>query len=265
MKKEGKKIMCVAIIVIVLVIVAMVTAKNQKKTEVSGPDDVQISDLVYREEPTPIVDGEAGAADDQEKKVKAFISNYEKTLSDAEFITVEKVVRTIEEDTEGNYSTVYDAYLVSDINLSKKTDNTEEFAEAISAKEYDESLIKEVSFSDGFGFSYQGLNARGIYETLLDMEGFSGDLTEVTFDEETNALTGQNIYLLKNEGSVIEHLLPDYEEKDVIEKRVYFETTKATDTEMPDYFVAVIKYREGDKVIEKSIYLQIFLNEWKEA
>lgn len=45
MKNEGK-IMCVGIVVIVLVVVAMITAKNNHGTQMSGPDDIEVSDLV---------------------------------------------------------------------------------------------------------------------------------------------------------------------------------------------------------------------------
>lgn len=258
MKKEGK-IMCVGIVVIVLVVVAMITAKNNHGTQISGPDDIEVSDLVFREE---IKDKEKNKLDSKDRMEKV-ISDYEKSLGNAWFITVEKVVRTTTEDTEGNYSTVYDSYLVSDVDLVKGKDSTEEFANAVSAAEYDDSLIQTVDFADGFGFSYQGLNARGIYEALLELEGFDGDLSKVTFDNETHEMTKQNIYVLLDEGSIIKRLLPEYESKDVIEQKVYFQTTKDGDIEVPECFVAVIKYREEDKVIEKSIYLQVSVNHWE--
>lgn len=258
MKKEGK-IMCVGIVVIVLVVVAMITAKNNHGTQISGPDDIEVSDLVFREE---IKDKEKNKLDSKDRMEKV-ISDYEKSLGNARFITVEKVVRTTTEDTEGNYSTVYDSYLVSDVDLVKCTDSTEEFAYAVSAEEYDDKLIQTVDFAEGFGFSYRGLNARGIYEALLELEGFDGDLTKVAFDKETHEMTKQNIYVLSDEGSIIERLLPEYESKDVIEQKVYFQTTKDGGMEVPECFVAIIKYREGDKVIEKSIYLQVTVNHWE--
>ena len=130
MKKEGK-IMCVGIAVIVLVVVAMITAKNNHGTQMSGPDDIEVSDLVFREE---IKDEEKDKPDSKDR-IEKVISNYEKSLGDAKYVTVEKVVRTTREDTKGNYITVYDSYLVSDVDLVKCTDSTEEFAYAVSAEE----------------------------------------------------------------------------------------------------------------------------------
>ena len=258
MKKEGK-IMCVGIVVIVLVVVAMITAKNNHKTEMSGPDDVEVSDLVYRE----VLKDEDKDKPDSKDKIDKIIADYEKSLGEAKYVTVEKVVRTTTEDIEGNYSTVYDSYVVSDVDFVKGEDSTEEFAQAVSAAEYDDSLIKTIDFSEGFGFTYQGLNAMGIYESLLEIEGFNGDLSKVTFDKETHEMTKQNIYVLSDAGSIIERLLPEYESKDVIEQKAYFQTTKDGEMEVPECFVAVIKYREGDKVIEKSIYLQVSVNHWE--
>ena len=88
-------------------------------------------------------------------------------------------------------------------------------------------------------------------------------MTKVAFDKETHEMTKQNIYVLSDEGSIIERLLPEYASKDVIEQKVYFQTTKDGGMEVPECFVAIIKYREGDKVIEKSIYLQVTVNHWE--
>lgn len=249
MQKKGK-IMVVGIIVIVLVIVAMITAKKQDyKTEVSGPDDVIIDDLVYRE-----------VAHEAPKEVFA---NYEKSLNEADNILVEKVIRTSIEGTNGEYSTSYDSYVVSNVDVTKKSDDTEDFTAAVSAEEYDDSLIKQVAFNEGFGFSYNGLSGFGVYETLLDVEGFNCDFLNVSLDEERTKLTGQNNYTINDATSIIERLLPDYESKDVIEKKAYYQTMKQGELEVPEFFVAVVKYRDGENIVEKSLYLQISANKWE--
>ena len=98
---------------------------------------------------------------------------------------------------------------------------------------------------------------------IIEKEGFDGKLTDVTLDEERTKLTGQNNYIINSEGSIIKRLFPDYENKDVIEKKAYFQTIKEGDTEVPEFFVALVKYRDGEKVIEKSIYLQVSVNNWE--
>ena len=250
MKKGKIVIMMIAIAIVFITAILMATSyDNKKKTEVSGPDDVIIDDLVYREE-----------IKDTPEKVFA---NYEKNLNEASNVLVEKVIRTSVEEADGNYSTNYEVYVVSNVDLVKRSDDTEDFTEAVSAKEYDDELIKQVSFSDGFGFSYQGLNAVGIYETLIDIEGFAVNVNYVSLDEDRTKLTGQNNYIINDDSHIIEKLLPDYESKDVIEKKAYFQTIKEGNMEIPEFFVAVIKYREGDQIIEKSIYLQISANKWE--
>ena len=202
--------MMIAIAIVFITAILMATSyDNKKKTEVSGPDDVIIDDLVYREE-----------IKDTPEKVFA---NYEKNLNEASNVLVEKVIRTSVEEADGNYSTNYEVYVVSNVDLVKRSDDTEDFTEAVSAKEYDDELIKQVSFSDGFGFSYQGLNAVGIYETLIDIEGFAVNVNDVSLDEDRTKLTGQNNYIINDDSHIIEKLLPDYESKDVIEKKAYFQ------------------------------------------
>lgn len=252
MKKGKIVIMIIAIAVVFLTAIIMASSYDDKRKEETGVNnEVVIDDLVYRE-------------DVKETPEKIFAS-YEKSLTDATNILVEKVVRTSIQDADGNYSTTYDSYVVSNVEVARGTDDTEDFTDAVSAKEYDDELIKQVSFSDGFGFSYQGLSAVGIYETLLDIEGFVINTNDVSLDENRTKLTGQNNYIVNDNSHIIEKLLPDYESKDVINTIAYYQTIKEGDTEIPEFFVAVVEYREGDQVIEKSIYLQISANKWEVA
>ena len=250
MKKGKMVIMMTAIAIIFLTAILMATAYDDKKMkEVSGPDDVKISDLVYREEiKVP-------------NEVETIQKNYEVALKEANHITVEKVIRTTTEDNEAKSKTVYDTYFVSDVDFEKNTDHTEDFTEAVSAAEYDEELITPVTFMDAYGFDYQGLSANGVYETLLGMEGFDDDLSNATFDRETNKVTGQNLFILKKDKNVISKLLPEYESKDIIEKQAYFQTLERNGMVIPDYLAAVVRYREGDTIIERNIYLQISVND----
>src|SRR5574344_1070935 len=145
MKKGKIVIMIIAIAIVFLTAIIMASSYDDKrKEETCVNDGVKISDLVYREEIT-------------ETPEKVFAS-YEKSLTEATNILVEKVVRTSVQDTDGNYSTSYDSYVVSNVELAKGIDNTEDFTDAVSAKEYDDELVKQVSFKDGFGFSYEGLS-----------------------------------------------------------------------------------------------------------
>ena len=44
---------------------------------------------------------------------------------------------------------------------------------------------------------------------------------------------------------------------DEIEKKAYYQTMKQGEVEVPEFFVAVVKYRDGENIVEKSLYLQI--------
>lgn len=252
MKKGKIVIMIIAIAIVFLTAIIMASSYDDKrKEEAGGNDEVKNSDLVYREEIT-------------ETPEKIFAS-YEKSLTEATNILVEKVVRTSVQDADGNYSTSYDSYVVSNVEVTKGIDDTEDFTDAVSAKEYDDELIKQVSFKDGFGFSYEGLSAVGIYETFLDLEGFFINTKDVSLDEDRTKLTGQNNYVINDNSLIIKKLLPDYEGKDVISTMAYYQTIMENGMEIPEFFVAVVEYREGDQVIEKSIYLQISANKWEVA
>ena len=38
---------------------------------------------------------------------------------------------------------------------------------------------------------------------------------------------------------------------------------KQGEVEVPEFFVAVVKYRDGENIVEKSLYLQISANKWE--
>ena len=254
MKKGKIVIMIIAIVIVFVTAILMATAyDDKKKTEVSGPDKVVMDNLVYRVEKEKPEDG------------VTIREHFEEALNEANYITVEKVIRTTIEDNDGSSRTVYDTYLVSDVDFIKEIDDTEDFAVAVSGTEYDENLISTVEFKDAFGFDYRNLTAKEVYEKLLFMEGFDCELANVSFDKETNEITGQNLFILNEDINVISKLFPEYESKDVIEKKAFFQTVEKNGVVIPDYFAAVIRYREGEQVIEKSIYLQVSINEWEVA
>ena len=89
----------------------------------SGPDDVEVSDLVFRE----VLKDEDKDKPDSKDKIDKIIADYEKSLGEAKYVTVEKVVRTTTEDTEGNYSTTFFKILRSsiynEIPLKKRSSN----------------------------------------------------------------------------------------------------------------------------------------------
>ena len=187
-------------------------------------------------------------------------------FENARYVTVEKVVRTTTVDADGNSETVYDTYLVSDIDLEKGTDDTEEFAQVLSGNENNEDKIETVSFTENMGFSYKGLSGLEVHDNLLKKEGLDGDLTLVSFDEDTYEKTKQKLYVVQSKCSVTDRLMSEDNVDEVLEQKVYYQTTEDMDGfVIPEYYVVLVRYQQEDKTVEKSVYLQISINNWEEA
>lgn len=58
------------------------------------------------------------------------------------FISVEKAERTTVEDTDGNSTTTYQTYIVSDLNLKEQKEKTEDYMLALASKEMDDSFVR---------------------------------------------------------------------------------------------------------------------------
>ena len=186
-------------------------------------------------------------------------------FEEATYVTVEKVVRTTTEGSNGNAETVYDKYLVSDVDLKNGTDHTEEFSKALNESEYDEGKIETANFSDTIGFSYDGLNGLEVHDKLLKSEGFDGNLSSTILDEATFKLTGQELYVLNEECTVLNKLIPKDAAVNILEKKAYCQVTKdKRGNVIPDYYVALVRFEQDGKTIEKSMYLQITINDWEE-
>lgn len=186
-------------------------------------------------------------------------------FSNAGNLTVEKVERTVVEDGEGNFTTSYDVYVVSDIDLENQTDQTEDYTKALAEEELDESLIEKTEFQKAFDVDYKDQDGWTIYEKLFLKSGFDGDLENVTFDKETNELTGQKLYVFDQPCSVIEEMLPKDNTGEVLDQKVFYQSMETEDgVVIPEYFSAVVQYRAGDKKITKSLYLQVTVNNWEE-
>ena len=197
--------------------------------------------------------------EEKEAEEEAVIST--KQFSTAQDLTVEKVERTIVEDGEGNAQTSYDTYLVSDVSLSNSTDKTDSYAKAMADGEFDEALIESADFTEAFGTSYAGKDGQELLQDLLCANGFSTDFAGLTFDKDTYELTGQNTYLLKN-SAVLEKLLePDVDE--VIKKEAYVQVMEDKEgNKIPEFFSAQVQYQKDGKIITKSVYLQMTVNDY---
>ena len=188
-------------------------------------------------------------------------SDYEKYFSEAEYITVSKVVRTIEERPDGETFTTYEEYLVSDIDLTVGNDFTEDYKEAMKGSEFDGTKVIRGNFDEIFGFSYKGKDAWKIYEELLNQNFVSGDLSVATFDEKTYGITKQRLFEFEAEDSLWNYMLEGLVYDEIIEKHVTYQVMETEEGVLyPDCFVATVKYSDAGWVVTKSMFLQVIVN-----
>ena len=189
------------------------------------------------------------------------VDGYKGYFADAEFITVSKVVRTIEERPDGEIFTTYEEYLVGDVEFSTGSDFTEDYSKAMKGREFNAAAVEKGTFEEIFGFSYEDKNGWEIYEELLKSNYISGDFTKVTFDAETYEITTQELYEFEADESLWEYMLNGLVYDEIIEKQVTFQMMETENgVSYPDCFVAKVVYRDSDWVVTKSMFLQVIVN-----
>ena len=177
----------------------------------------------------------------------------------AKNITVELVERTtIESDTESE--TVYDRYLVSDVDLAGGSDNTCDYHEDLADSDNMDVTGEKISFSEAFGFSYSGMNAYETYERLLKENGLSLEFDNAVLDEERSALTGEDTYSIEDT-DVIDTMLSGETYDEITDKTVY---VQVSEDGLPEYFSAEVTYSYGEWIITKSLYLQVSTEDGEE-
>ena len=188
-----------------------------------------------------------------------------KLFDDASYVTVELVERTIIEDENGNSNTKYDRYVISDVDLKKDTDDTEDFSGSLADGLFDEEGSQRISFMDGFGVTYKELSGWQLYESLLKEHGFEGDLKDVTYDSDTNKITGQNIYRFNQDCSAVNKLLSGEIYDEILDSKVTYQMAEdGMHNMVPDCFNAEVIYRYDKWKITKNLYLQVAINYWGE-
>lgn len=248
---KGRKMILVIFVIALTVIVMAIGVGIKEKDEAVKPTEPEVADLLYRE----VIP----------EKEYSLSKEYGKPFEEASWITVEKVDRTTVEDKDGGSKTTYHTYVVSDVDLKNQKDDTEDYVRALASEEMDDSLVRRVNFDECFGFSYRDLNGYEVLEKLMDENGFDGSLYDTEYDENTYDMTKQNLYVLKNDCSVIKQMLDGVEHDELIESKVSYQTIKTDDgVVIPDCITAVVKYRIGEDTYTRNIFLQVSINNWEE-
>ncbi|MDD3185702.1 MAG: hypothetical protein PHT76_10435 [Anaerostipes sp.] len=176
----------------------------------------------------------------------------------AKYMSVEKVIRTMTESADGSTETKYDSYVLSEIDLVNQKETTMDYSNASVGDGFEVEKGVSTDFKTEFGFDYQQMNGEQIYDELLKTSGIDADLNQVTFDTNTFEMTGQEIYVLDKECSIIKNLLEDTEYDELISSEVSYQLVKTADEiNVPDYFTAVVQYRVNEQIITKNLFLQI--------
>ena len=186
-----------------------------------------------------------------------------KALKEADYITIEKVERVIRENNEGEYLTNYDTYLVAEFGVGRDEPIVCDYALAIAEEEFDDKKVGTMSFNDAFDFEYQKENAWELYQKLLKANGIDADIQNATFDAKSYETTGREIYVLNENCSIVEWMLAE-EYDEILEQRVHYEmTTLKSDVDVPENFLVTVKFRSGNEIVTKTLFLQVSVNEWE--
>ena len=179
----------------------------------------------------------------------------------ARYLTVEKVVRTQTEMEDGTVETQYDSYLLSDIDMKNGVDETTDYSDASVGDGFEIEQGRATSFESELGFDYKKLDETGFYEKLLSVIGINGSLDNVSFDEDTNELTGQKIYVLNDKCDVIDNLMMNVSYDELLSSAVSYQAKEDVDgVIIPDYFTAVVQYRVNGMTVTKNLFLQVTIN-----
>lgn len=210
--------------------------------------EVEVSDLVHREI----------------KDVGPLSEDSAAVFTKADYVTIEKVVRTTIDDGDGNSNTSYETYVVSDVNLKEEKDFTSEYTEALAEDEFADGKVKDIDFEKTYGFAYTDQTGLELLEKLLFANGIDGNLSSVTLDKEAEKTIGLKQYVLNEPCSITKQLLENEAYEYVLEEKVFYQTMEQKDgTVIPDYFSAVVQFTDGKQTVTKSVFLQVSINNWE--
>jgi hypothetical protein len=187
---------------------------------------------------------------------KIFTDDVVSAYKDAERVNVELVERTTIEDGK-NSETLYDTYVVSDVDLSNGTDNTADYHHELSESDELDIDGEDIPFRDAFGISYKGLDGYELYEKLLEEKGFSAKSLKGSLDEDFYKLTGVKSYLVENDAP-IKKLLAGETYDEILKRKV---SVGMSENGMPEYFNVEVTYRFEGWTITKSLYLQVSIED----
>lgn len=180
----------------------------------------------------------------------------------ARYLTVEKAIRIQTEKEGGTVETQYDSYLLSDIDLKSGTDETTDYSYASVGEGFEIEQGRATDFISEFGFDYKQMSGVEVYEKLLKITGINSDFDKLIFDQDTYDRTGQEIYVLEEEGYVTDKLMQGVGYDELISSKVFFQIRKNSDeVTIPDYFAAVVQYRIKGQIITKNLFLQVTINQ----
>lgn len=186
-----------------------------------------------------------------------------KALTEAKYITIEKVERVIRENSEGEYLTNYDTYLVAEFGVGTDSPIVCDYALAIADEEFDDKKVGTMSFVNAFDFEYQKENVWELYQKLLETNGIDADIQNATFDAKSYETTGREIYVLNEKCSIVDWMLAE-EYDEILEQSVHYEmTTLKSDIDVPENFLVTVKFRSGNEIVTKTLFLQVLVNEWE--
>ncbi len=237
------------VIIIVTIVAVIVRVKTGKRDEVPKAD---VSERVEINAPGPDYEEEpVTTAGEGMDKITS-----EKAISENGFVQVEKIMTEIADDGKDSQIT-YSGYYISSVDLSRLSDQTSDYTDCITADGFDVSKMKDISFADAFGFSYESCSSMNdFFEFARKASGFDADLYDASYDEEKYDLMKEESYEFNGDSSILYQMMGDMEFDSLLQSRSFYSLSSLSDgTKYPQMFTAIVQYEKDGITYTKTVYL----------
>ena len=235
-----------ALIIVVLVALAIRHFFGKKVT-----DPVPSTDTLVEESTETTETGELYEEEEGEEEVIVIPpgngfekSDAAKFMDSKDSVQMEKLITQIVDDGEGNQVVSYTDCMVGGGYVPEN--------------------VKDISFVDAFGFSYQGCeNMSEFFELARKSSGFDADLTDASYDEEKYKLMKEESYEFNGDSSILYQMLGNMDFDKLLRSESFYTLHVSEDgVKYPSMMTAIVQYEKDGKVVTKTAYLGfLFYNE----
>ena len=257
-----------ALIIVVLVALAIRHFFGKKVT-----DPVPSTDTLVEESAETTETGELYEEEEGEAEVEVIVtppgngfekSDAAKFMDSKDSVQMEKLITQIIDDGEGNQEVSYSSYYTAELDFKALSCITSDYTDCMVGGGYVPENVKDISFVDAFGFSYQGCeNMSEFFELARKSSGFDADLTDASYDEEKYKLMKEESYEFNGDSSILYQMLGNMDFDKLLRSESFYTLHVSEDgVKYPSMMTAIVQYEKDGKVVTKTAYLGfLFYNE----